>query len=305
MVRMHSRSALFTLAVTLFTGLPGGAQAAVNVFTCEPEWAALAQELGGDRLDIYSATTALQDPHHIQARPSLIAKARKADLLICTGAELEVGWLPLLLRKAGNARIQPGQPGHFITSGFVELLEKPEKLDRSLGDIHASGNPHIHTDPHNIAVIAVKLQQRLVELDPAHAEIYTNRYATFKRKWQHAVDAWRKQARPVSGVDVIVHHDYWSYLIRWLELKKVATLEPVPGVAPSTRHLSQIKQMLNQYRVSMIIDTNYMNDKPVQWLAKQTDIAVVTLPATVDYQGGETLYQWFDNVTGLLAGAVQ
>lgn len=288
------------LAVSAWLPGTGQVQAAVSVFTCEPEWAALVNELGGDRLDIYSATTALQDPHHIQARPSLIAKARKADLLICTGAGLEAGWLPLLLRKAGNVHIQPGKPGHFVASRNVTLLEKPERVDRSLGDVHASGNPHIHTDPGNIAAVAAELHKRLLVIDPDNSDIYNQHYQVFMFEWQQAVEAWSKKMVTLKGADVVVHHDYWSYLVNWLGLNKLATLEPVPGVAPSTSHLAKIKKLLGTQQAKMIIDTSYMNDRPVQWLAKQTGIPVVTLPATVDYQAGETLYQWYDNIVALI-----
>jgi zinc/manganese transport system substrate-binding protein len=300
---MIMRNILLCLSLLMFG--PGQVQAAINVFTCEPEWAALAKELGGDQLDIYSATTALQDPHHIQARPSLIAKARKADLLLCTGAELETGWLPLLLRKAGNARIQAGQSGYFLAAEYVDMLEVPEKLDRSLGDIHASGNPHIHTDPRNIARVAVQLHQRLIEIDPDHTDIYGKRYEAFDRDWQSAIKIWNKQTEMVRGADVVLHHVYWSYLIKWLGLNKLATLEPLPGVSPSTSHLSQVTQLLKNQKAEMIINTNYMNDRPVRWLAEQTDIPVVTLPATVDYQGGETLYQWFDSLVALIKGPLE
>jgi len=300
---MILRASLLCISL-LLPGL-GQVHAAINVFTCEPEWAALAKELGGDQLEIYSATTALQDPHHIQARPSLIAKARKANLLICTGAELETGWLPLLLRKAGNARIQVGQPGHFLAAEHVAMLEVPEKLDRSLGDVHASGNPHIHTDPRNIKRVADQLHKRLIGIDPDHADIYTKRYEVFEREWQDAINTWSKQAITVNGVNIVVHHEYWPYLIDWLGLEKVATLEPVPGVAPSTSHLSQVKQLLNTHRALMIIDTNYMNDRPVQWLSKQTSIPVVTLPATVDYQNGESLHHWFESIVSLLKGPME
>lgn len=285
----------------LLTGLlPAVVQAAVNVFACEPEWAALVNELGGDRLQIYTATTVRQDPHHIQARPSLIARARKADLLVCTGAELESGWLPLLLRKAGNARIQPGQPGHFLAAEHLDLLEIPEKLDRSLGDIHASGNPHVHTDPRNILQVADLLHRRLIELDPEHADIYRQRFDAFSEPWQAAIDRWTQQLAPVNGVAVVVHHNYWSYLIDWTGLDKIATLEPLPGVSPSSGHLARIKQLLKQQQAVMIIDTGYMNDRPAKWLSDQTGIPLVTLPATVDFQNNESLYQWFDTLADLI-----
>ena len=304
-MRTLSSSALFWASFTLLSSLPGVTQAALNVFACEPEWAALAQELGGDRLEIYSATTAQQDPHHIQARPSLIARTRNADLLVCTGAELEVGWLPLLLRRAGNARIQPGQPGHFLAADYIEMLEVPEKLDRSLGDIHVSGNPHIHTDPRNIAIVAAQLHQRLIELDPEHADEYKKRFDTFDRDWQIAIERWGRQAASVRGINVVVHHDFWSYLIHWLDFHKVAALEPVPGVSPSTSHLSRVKQLLQEQPAVLIIDTGYMNPRPVKWLSERTGIPVVTLPASVDYHNGESLQQWFDNIVHLIEKPVQ
>jgi zinc/manganese transport system substrate-binding protein len=276
------------------------ALATLDVFACEPEWAALVKELGGDRTEVYSATTARQDPHQIQARPSLIAKARKADLLVCTGAELEIGWLPLLLRKAGNARIQVGQAGHFLASEYIDMLEVPDKLDRSLGDIHASGNPHVHTDPRNILRVADPLTQRLKAVDPEHADSYQQRYQAFKAKWLNAIDNWSQRAVVVEGENIVVHHDYWSYFIHWLGLNKVATLEPVVGVSPSTRHLAQVKQLLEKQPAVMIVDTSYMNDRPVMWLSEQTGLPVVTLPATVDYHGGETLLQWFERLVALI-----
>jgi zinc/manganese transport system substrate-binding protein len=281
------------------------AHAKLYVFACEPEWAALAKELGGDQLEIYSATTALQDPHQIQARPSLIAQARKADLLVCTGAELEVGWLPLLLRRAGNARIQPGQPGHFLAAEHVEMLEVPEKLDRSLGDIHASGNPHVHTDPRNILRIAGQLSQRLQALDPQHGESFQQRYLEFEARWQDSMRQWNERVLPVKGANIVVHHDFWSYLIDWLGLSSIATLEPVPGVSPSTRHLAEVKQLLQQQPAVMIVNTSYMNVRPVKWLSDQVGIPVVTLPATVDFQGEQTLQQWFDGLVDALGEQIQ
>src|SRR2546425_7965841 len=170
------------------------AAAALNVFACEPEWGALAQELGGDKVSVFSATTALQDPHRIEARPSLIARIRNADLLICSGSELEVGWLPLLLTQSGNDRIQPGSPGYLEASQYVVKLEIPKVIDRALGDIHASGNPHVHLDPRNIAKVAEVLTGRLVGLDHANADTYRGRSDAFGKRWQSAIEGWASRA---------------------------------------------------------------------------------------------------------------
>src|SRR5262245_15948011 len=159
------------------------AHAAVAVLTCEPEWTALAKEIGGTLVSAESATTPEQDPHYIQARPSLIAKVRKAALVVCTGADLEVGWLPLLLRQAGNAAVQPGQPGYLNAADFVELLEKPSSVDRSLGDVHPYGNPHLQMDPRNIAKVGAALADRLAMIDSANASTYQQRYKDFAARW--------------------------------------------------------------------------------------------------------------------------
>src|SRR5258706_14334962 len=170
------------------------AAAALNVFACEPEWGALAQELGGDKVNVYNATTAQQDAHHIEARPSLIARVRDADLMICSGSELEVGWVPLLLIQSGNSRIQPGSPGFLEASQFVVRLEVPRVIDRALGDIHPAGNPHIHLDPRNIARVGQVLTERLIEIDHANAGDYRKRAESFRQRWDTAIQTWTKQA---------------------------------------------------------------------------------------------------------------
>src|SRR5215470_16766214 len=161
----------------------GPVHAALNVFACEPEWGALASEIGGDKVAVFTATTARQDPHQVQARPALIARLRAADLVVCTGAELEVGWMPVLLRQAANGRVQPGSAGYFEAAQQVRLLEVPTRLDRAEGDIHAAGNPHIQTDPRNIATVAAALSRRMQELDQPDAADFAARAQSFASRW--------------------------------------------------------------------------------------------------------------------------
>ena len=187
--------ALLLAAPALLLALP--AQGALRVLACEPEWGALTQELGGSLVDVSVATGALQDPHQIQAKPSLIARTRNADLVVCTGAELEIGWLPVLLQQAGNAKVQAGQPGNFAAADVVRKLDVPTLLDRGQGDVHAAGNPHIQTDPRNIAQVANALATRLSQLDPAHAADYAKRQADFAQRWQQAMARWAAQAAPL------------------------------------------------------------------------------------------------------------
>src|SRR3954469_12212236 len=189
---------------------------ALSVFACEPEWASLAQELGGDKVTTFAATTAMQDPHQVEARPSLIARMRNADLVVCSGAELGLVWLPLLLTQSGNDRVQPGAPGYLEASQYVVRLEVPRAVDRSMGDVHPGGNPHVHTDPRNIARIAAALAQRMAALDAANAATYAERAAAFDKRWREATARWQQQAAPLKGLPVLVHHKYYSYLLNWL-----------------------------------------------------------------------------------------
>ncbi|EDN67981.1 conserved hypothetical protein [Beggiatoa sp. PS] len=299
-------NAIKWFALVLIIAFAQPATAKLNVFACEPEWGALAKELGDHALNIYTATTGKQDPHHIQARPSLLAKARRADLLICTGAELEIGWLPILLRKTGNPRIQPGRLGYFMATDYVRLRDIPSYLDRSEGDIHASGNPHIQTDPRNIARVAKALAQRLGELDSANAAHYQNHYQNFEQRWQAALQRWEKLAAVLKGVPLVVHHNSWVYLEHWLGLKEIATLEPKPGIPPSSWHLAQILKQLKSQPAKMIIYAAYQESRPAHWLSQKAGLPVVELPFTV---GGTTeasdLFTLFDETLKRLRGALK
>jgi len=272
-----------------------GAQAAIHVFACEPEWAALAGEIGGDNIVATSATNALQDPHYIQARPSLIARIRKADLLICSGSDLEAGWLPLLLRKGNNPKIQPGKPGYLMASQYVNRLEIPTVLDRAQGDLHAQGNPHIQTDPRNLTIVARVIAQRLQQIDVANAASYQQGLHAFEVKWSKAVAKWQRQAASLRGKKVVLHHKSWVYLNYWLGLVEVATLESKPGVPPSAVHLNELLVQLQATPAALIIRTPYQNARPSDWLSKRTGIPNTALPFTV---GGSAdandLYSLFD-----------
>ena len=294
---------VFALTAVL---LSAQAMAKVNVFACEPEWAALVQEIGGNHIKVKSATTGLQDPHHIQARPSLLARARRADLLVCTGAELEVGWLPILLQKTGNPKIQPGQPGHFMATRSVRLLDIPSKLDRSQGDVHAAGNPHIQTDPRRIAEVAKALSARLRQVDPSHAADYAENYARFKQRWTKALQGWKQKAASLRGKAIIVQHKNWIYLEDWLGLKEIATLELKPGVPATTRHLSKVLGMATSKHAGGVIYAAYQSSKSADWLANKSELPAVKLPFTV---GGtpqaKDLFALFDDTIARLTGAIK
>lgn len=292
---------LFALVVA---AVASPASAALKVLACEPEWGALVQELAGDRATVYVATTALQDPHRIQAKPSLIASARSADLVVCTGAELEIGWLPVLLRQSGNAAVQAGQPGNFEAAAFVDKLEIPTRLDRADGDVHAAGNPHIQTDPRNFVPVAQALAARLAVVDRSNASFYQARHAEFLQRWTAALERWQTEGAPLRGVPVVVQHKAFPYLQRWLGLVEIATLEPKPGVEPTTGSLTEVLGLLQQKPARMILRAAYNDGRSSEWLAERTKLPIVVLPSTV---GGDEkakdLYGLFDDTLARLLAA--
>lgn len=257
------------------------ARADLNVFATTPEWAALAREIGGDKARVYSATTAFQDPHRIEAKPSLLAQARRADLVVAVGADLEIGWLPLVLRDSGNAAIQPGQPGYFSAADWVRRLDVPAVIDRAHGDVHAAGNPHIHLDPRNVLKVGEALGKRMAELDAANAAVYRANFSAFAGRWQSALAGWEKQAAPLRGTPVLVHHAAFVYLSDWLGLKEIGSLEPKPGIEPSSGQLSALLARQQTTPARLVLRTAYQPEGPSQWIASRTGIPALLLPYTV------------------------
>lgn len=292
-----------SMTVIMMLALP--AQAMLSIFTCEAEWASLVEELGGERVKTFSATNGQQDPHYIQAKPSLIAKVRDADMIACTGADLEAGWLPLLLRRASNPNIQSGKPGFFMATQYVRMLGIPKRLDRSQGDLHAAGNPHIQTSPANILPVATEMTERLMKLDSANSDYYHQKFIRFETRWKAALTHWKTIAKPLRDTPIVVHHESWIYLEDWLKLDKRATLEDKPGLPPTSGHLADILNLMKTSPAKVIIHSAYQSEKPARWLSEKTGIPVVTLPSTVGGTDKATdLFTLYDNILELLLQAV-
>jgi zinc/manganese transport system substrate-binding protein len=273
---------ILSLAAALIAAvLPVPAAAVLNVFACEPEWGALAQELGGDQVSVYSATTAQQDPHRIEARPSLIARARNADLMICSGSDLEAGWVPLLQVQSGNGRIRPGSPGYLEASRFVARLEVPKVIDRALGDIHPGGNPHVHLDPRNIAKVGQALTERLLAIDPAGAGEYRRRGEAFQQRWEGSLQSWARLAAPLKGVPVVVYHKDFSYFINWAGMREAGSLEPRPGLPPTPAHLADLVEQMKRSPAKAIVYSPNSDPRAAQFLSERTGIPAVMIPFTV------------------------
>lgn len=292
---------LFIFATLIIFNNTAWAQKTLNIFTCEPEWQALAEQIGGKHIQASSATTAFQDPHHIQARPSLIAKTRRADLIFCTGSDLEVGWLPLLLRKAGNDQVMPGQIGYFLAADHVEQIEVPVQLDRAHGDVHADGNPHIHLSPARIAQVADALAHTLIQLAPSNKAVFQTLNDNFQQKWKTATEDWRQQAAPLVGKKAVVYHKDWSYLLEWLQMTAVADLEPKPGIPPTSAHLAKLLTIVETEKPAFILVAAHRDERPAHWLSKRTGVPVVKLPYTVGGNAAaKDLFSLYDSTISLL-----
>ena len=271
---------MFAILLSL-TGLAShAAEAKLQVFACEPEWGSLVAELAGDKVGVDVATTALQDVHQIDAKPSLIAKMRRADLVVCTGADLEVGWLPQLVRQSSNPRIASGA-GRFMATAQVKTLERPTALDRANGDVHPEGNPHVQMDPYRLLAIAKALDARLAQLDPANAAIYQQRLADFSTRWNAAIPRWMAKAAPLKGRNIIIHHSSWIYLTTWLSMHEIGALEPKPGVPPTSAHLVSLIDLTKSSHTLAIVRSAYQDAKASNWLSEHTGVPAISLPLTV------------------------
>lgn len=294
---------LIAAVVVSLLGVSAPAQARLNIFTCEPEWAALARVLAPEA-KIFSATHARQDPHEIEARPALISALRRADLAICTGAGLEAGWLPMLQSRAGNTRITPGAPGLLLAAESLPLLEDAHHhSSRDKGHVHAGGNPHIQLDPRLLARVAARIADRLAALDPADAASYRRRLEGWLAEWNTRIEYWQQAAKPLFGEAVIAEHSSFAYLFRWLELYQAADLEPVPGVPPTVSHLQTLLQRARDDPPMAVVQALYQDPQPGRWLADKLAVPLLTLPTTVTADGStRSLEGLFDHlITALLA----
>jgi len=275
-----------------------GAAQALNVFACEPEWAALVKALA-PQAQVSSATHFLQDPHHIEARPSLIAALRRADLAVCTGAELEAGWLPVLQQRAGNPRVLDRADGMFFASDHVELIDARAPGSPFEGDVHAAGNPHFQLDPDRLLEVARDLADTLAQVDPPQRAAYASRFAEFERGWRQHTARWRAMAAPLKGRTVIAQHSSFAYWWRWLGMAQTADLEPKPGLPPTPGHLNTVLRQARQSPPMAVVATRYQDARSARWLAEQLGrpALALSLPSTVeDPQDPQSLARLFDEL---------
>lgn len=284
--------------ITALCGLIGPTVQAFTVFACEPEWAALTHALL-PQAKVHVATTVLQDPHHIEARPALIAQLRNAQLAVCTGASLEAGWLPMLQQRASNPVVQDGQIGMFYATQYVDLIDPYQgSITPFDGDVHGEGNPHIHTDPHRLLKVATALRMRLMQLVPEQAKDIEAHHKQFETTLKTKLNEWEKRTAPLKGKQVVAHHTNFAYLWRWLGMQQVADLEPKPGMPATLTHLEKTRQTLKTPPPMAIVVAQHQDVRAGKWLEKQLSphTPLLILPATVSDDRPDALLRWLDQL---------
>jgi ABC-type Zn uptake system ZnuABC Zn-binding protein ZnuA len=277
----------------------------LNVVATTPDLAALAQAIGGDVVDVKALAKPTEDPHFVDAKPSHIVTLNRADVLIEGGAELEVGWLPPLLESARNDKIAAGTPGRISASLGVTLLEVPSTLDRSMGDVHALGNPHFLLDPLNVKLIVRQIADHFAQVDPADAELFKTNLRTFDATLDAKLADWQKQLAPFRGGKIVTYHKDFVYLADRFNLEVVETLEPKPGIAPSPAHLATVIEKMKAEHVRVILVQPFQNRKTAETVARQTDAQVLDVPQQPGAIPGTATYvDLMDYIVRTLAGAL-
>ena len=295
-----------SFSIISFILLSTAAQAA-TIFACEPEWGAIVKILMPDA-KLYSATSYLQDPHHIEARPALIAQLRSADLAVCTGASLEAGWLPVLQERAGNPRVQDGKIGLFLAANQVKLINPTDAISTPFsGDVHKEGNPHLQTDPRYLLKVSDALLLRMIKIWPAEEATLRKNHQQFSARLQAKIKEWEKRAAPLKGTSIAAQHASFGYLWRWLGIHQTLDLEPKPGVAPTPGHLRQVLAHAKSQPISLIAVASHQDPRPAKWLAQQLDntVPLVILPTTLPSNEPDALFAWFDGIINQLTSAIK
>ncbi len=265
-----------TLLLGSLTGLLAfGAQAKLNVVATTPDIAAIAKEVGGDKIEITTMARPTEDPHFVDAKPSFIVKLNKADVLIHGGAELEAGWLPKLIEQARNAKIIGAAKGEVRCCEGVKMLEVPEKLDRSGGDIHAAGNPHFLIDPENAKIVAHHISAAFANLDGGNRAFYEASEKRFIETLDSKLIEWKAKLEPFKGRQVVAYHNSWLYFAERFGLKIEIFLEPKPGIPPSPSHLAAVMAKMKEADARVVIVDPYLDRKTAETVARGTGAKVV------------------------------
>jgi ABC-type Zn uptake system ZnuABC Zn-binding protein ZnuA len=286
------RRLILSLAVAaLLAAVPVRAAGPLNVMAATEDLAAIAREVGGDKVSVDAMARGYQDPHFVEAKPSFVLKLNKADLLIVVGRELEIGWLPPLINQARNAKVQPGGAGYLDASLNAHILEIPTgQITRAMGDVHPAGNPHYWLEPGNGRSIAQSIQKKLAELDPADAAYFATRYADFDKRLAAAEQRWDAMMAPYKGTKIVTYHRSWPNFADRFGLNVIGYVEPKPGIPPSPSHTLDLIQEMKRQNVKVILVEPYFDLKTPNSVARETGAQVLVLAPSVGAEKDITDY---------------
>jgi len=301
------KKALMVLTLLVLFGMPGNAAAKLNIVTTTPDFAAIAEEIGGDRVEVASLAKGIQDPHFVDAKPSFIRQLNRADILIEGGVDLEVGWLPPILESSRNGKIQKDSPGRIVASSGIRLLDVPTRpVDRSQGDVHPLGNPHYMLDPENGKILAEQISSRLCQLDAGSCPYFQANRDAFVRRIDQETAEWKKRMAPYQGTKIITYHASWPYFAQRFGLVVVGHVEPKPGIPPSPGHLEEMIDLIHREKVRILIMEPYFSDRAPNFLAEKTGIQVLVLYPSMAPDAGINRYtDIFDFDIGKITKALE
>lgn len=284
---------LLLLPLTLF--------AHMNIAVSYPYIGAITKSIGGEHINTVVLAKGNWDPHFVVPRPSLISKMRNADALIMNGGQLEIGWLPPLIRRAANPKTNVGAESFLNLSHYVKLIDKPSDVDRANGDIHPDGNPHFHLDPQNIIVLAQTIKKFLISLDSEHADVYKKNYEKFESSWKEKMSIWQEKMANKKGMKVIQFHNNLAYFIKAYSLENIGTIEPLPGIPPSSKHVIKTIKLIKEQKPCCILHDVYHSTKTAEFINEKTGIKVILMPHDIGaLENIEDLSSLFDYLTGAL-----
>jgi zinc/manganese transport system substrate-binding protein len=292
----------FGLAIAVAAGLAAPASAQLRVVATTPDFAAVAREIGGNRVNVVALAKPTEDPHFVDAKPSHVVTLNRADVLVEGGAELELGWLPPLLENSRNSKIGAGSPGRVVASEGIRMLEIPSSFDRSKGDVHSLGNPHFMVDPVNVKIVARNIANHFAQVDPKSATVYQANLAQFNAKLDSKYANWQKQLAPYRGAKIVTYHKDFVYFAQRFGLNIVDELEPKPGIAPSPAHLAQVIGKMRTANAKLILVQPYQNRKTAETVARQTGAVVLDVPQQPGaVPGTATYFDMMDNLVRTMA----
>jgi len=281
----------------LFTLLSTLTFAKFNVVASYPYLGKIVQAIGGDNVHVKVLASPKRDPHFVIPKPSLIPAIARANLLVANGAGLEIGWLPPLLKSANNPKVRIGSQGFVDVSRAIHLIDVPKSVSRAMGDIHPEGNPHFDTDPHNVLPIAKLITKKLSAIDAAHKNLYAKNLQTFTQTWKHFLHTFDTGMKQCKGKKVIQYHELYNYLLRRYGIKSEANIEPLPGIAPSSKHTLELIQQMKKEHITTILQDRYHEKKTAKFIAEKTGAKVIILPHDVgSVSGTESLQSFYTTI---------